>query len=95
MSKKSTYDIIKCLMEEQGINRKILAQKAGLNENTVRGYINSGNNIPLDSLIKIADALDVSIDYLLGRSSIKKINNMEYLCLSIKKAVDNCFAKNG
>ena len=62
-------DILRRLMDEKGINQRWLADHAGVKEPTISRTL-SGNSIPgSDLLLKIADALNVSCDYLLGRTA--------------------------
>ena len=48
---------------------KELAQKIGVTESTISMYENGKREPDFETLIRIADALDVSTDYLLGRSA--------------------------
>lgn len=63
---KATYEIIKELLNKRNIDKRILATRTGINYNTIRSYIDSAKNIPLENLKKIAKALNVSVSYLLG-----------------------------
>lgn len=73
------YKIIEDLMQKRGLTNHDLSKMTGINYNTIRGYITSAHHIPIEPLIKIADALNVSIDFLLGRSEIEKIGDIEAL----------------
>lgn len=88
------YSIIKKIMEKQGINKYSLAKKTGINLHTLEGYLNSGRNIRIEPLVKIADALNVSVDYLLGRTQIERIDDIEVLCTFAKKVFDDYKANN-
>lgn len=44
------------------------AKRIGVNPLTYRGYENGRSQIPLVVLWRIADFLDLSVDYLLGRT---------------------------
>lgn len=59
------------LMKCQGISKNVLADKAKINYNTLRGYLDSGNNIPLKNLKKIAKALHTTVSYLIGEDVIQ------------------------
>lgn len=91
MVNKKPYEIIKDLMIEKGMDTHVLHRRTGINYNTLRGYLNSGNSFTLDSIIKIADALDVSVDYLLGRTEIKMYNDKKALENFMKKVIDDYF----
>lgn len=58
---------IQSLRERTGRNRKVTSELCGLSSNALSRY-ERGEVIPdLESLIKIADYFDVSMDYLCGR----------------------------
>lgn len=64
---------IKSLAKSRNISVKKVLENAGLNYNTMSGMRTS---IPrADNLAKIADCLDCSVDYLLGRTDNPKINS--------------------
>lgn len=48
---------------------KELAQKIGVTESTISMYETGKREPDLKTLVRIADVLDVSTDYLLGRSA--------------------------
>lgn len=88
------YIIIDDLMRKRGLTKRDLAEKTDIPYNTIRGYITSGNHIPIDPLIKFADVLNVSVDYLLGRSKIEKIDDIEALCEFAQKVFNDYKANN-
>jgi transcriptional regulator with XRE-family HTH domain len=56
--------------EEKGLSQAELAQKTGFQPSAI-SHFESGRRAPsFDNLKKLADALAVSIDYLLGRESL-------------------------
>lgn len=60
---------LKELMYEQGITTdQSLSQHLGISDETVRLWKNGRRYISLSQLIKLADYLNCSIDYLTGRS---------------------------
>ena len=60
------------VQNKQSINW--LSKSTGISSGLVNQYVN-GKNVPgLDNAIKIADAMDVSIDWLCGRTENPKIN---------------------
>lgn len=61
-------------MEDNNINKRELSKKTGINFNTLRGYIDSANKIPLEKLSKIAKALGVSVAYLIGEVPFKSFD---------------------
>lgn len=61
------------LLENKRMTLVELAQKANLSLDTVKSiYYGRNDNPKLETLIAIADALDVSIDYLIGRKEYAK-----------------------
>lgn len=56
------------LMEDRNITQADIASKIGVTPQTVSQYCNGISEPGYDNLVKIADYLDVSIDYLLGRT---------------------------
>lgn len=66
---------IKTLSKSKGISIKKLLSDVGLGFNTMA---NMKTSMPkADNLAKIADYLDVSVDYLLGRTDVPEINRSE------------------
>lgn len=60
------------LMNEQPITTQAqLAEITGKTRQTISQYVNGISEPGYDTLVKIADHFDVSLDYLLGRSDIK------------------------
>lgn len=53
---------------------KDVLSECGLNKNTISTMISRKSWIKADSLAKIADYLDVSVDYLLGRTNKPEVN---------------------
>ena len=67
------------LMQIRGINRNQLSKAANIPYTTLDGISKRGcDNVKLSTLIKLADYFDVSIDYLVGRSSVDEFDMMEY-----------------
>lgn len=79
--------------KEKGLTQTKLASKAGITKSAMSCYIRRKRIPRGDILVSIARALDVSIDYLVGTSNVKKrqtnagrIRNMpdeelaEFLC---------------
>lgn len=66
------YRRIRDLREDRDLTQTALAEKLDLTQRTYSRYENADSMMPLDVLIKIADFHDVSIDYLLERTDIRK-----------------------
>lgn len=71
----------------QGLMIKELAAKAGLNAGSVSNYLKENSSIPsADVAVKLADALNVSVEYLVNGKNLLK-NEKKY-SLEIRKIAD-------
>lgn len=59
---------IKEARNRKGITQKMLANRLGIAQTTVSGWENGAKRPSIDTIIKIANLLDVSTDYLLERA---------------------------
>lgn len=64
---------IKARATTQGVSLKALLSECSLGSNTFSHMLH-GRAIAFDSLAKIADYLDCSVDYLLGRTDKPEVN---------------------
>lgn len=89
---------------EKGLTQTKLANKVGITKSAMSCYIRRKRIPRGDILVSIARALDVSIDYLVGTSNVKKrqsnadrIRNMsdEELAELITRLSKNCLAGIG
>lgn len=62
-----TVERIKLRAKENGISVKTMLEDCGLNKNTLSSMQSRGSWLQSNNLAKIADYLDCSVDYLLGR----------------------------
>lgn len=62
----TTFDRIKQIAKQRGLNLKLVATKSGLSENAIYSWRNK--NPRSESLQAVADVLGVSVDYLLGNT---------------------------
>lgn len=60
---------LKSVMEKFGTNPHKLSKSARISRASVYEWLNGKSIISLESIIKIAEALDCSIDYLIGRQN--------------------------
>lgn len=60
---------LKSLRKSRGITQKQLAQAIGASERGIQQYELGERKPAYDMLIALADYFDVSLDYLVGRSS--------------------------
>lgn len=73
------------IMESRGINQKWLADEAHTTEATISRYVNGVHKPNIDIIVDIAKALGVSVDYLLGLTSVassKEERNPEFRLLT-------------
>jgi len=68
-------DILKKLRTEKGLSQKELTDQLAINRSTYARYETSSTQPDFDTLEKLADYFNVSIDYLLGRTN----NSVSYL----------------
>ncbi len=61
---------IKYLMEAEKISQYALAKKLGISQSTICNWLNGKKEPSIESLWKLSDFFDVSIDYLVGKSDI-------------------------
>lgn len=66
--------ILKTTRTNFGITQKDFAAILEITERSYQRYENGNNTPPYDTLIKIADYLNVSTDYLLGRTDDPTFN---------------------
>lgn len=70
----NTAQTIKSYAKSKGIAIKDMLLDCDLNKNTLSTMTTRGSWIQANTLAKIADYLDCSVDYLLGRSATPEIN---------------------
>ena len=69
--------------KSKDITLQELADKLNTNKSTLSRYENNKREPKLDLIKDLADYLNVSVDYLLGRSNVKRSEN------EIKQALEN------
>lgn len=60
------------LRKERDLTQSDLSKVLGVGRTTIHGYENDVISPPPDKLLKLADFFDVSVDYLVGNSPIRK-----------------------
>lgn len=68
-----TATTIKNLTKKRGMTIKDMLSSCGLGRNTLSNMLVRGSWIQANNLAKIADCLDCSVDYLLGRDSMPEM----------------------
>ncbi|MFT3951489.1 MAG: helix-turn-helix transcriptional regulator [Oscillospiraceae bacterium] len=66
------YERIRNLREDSDTTQQALADRLYINRSTYSSYETGARQIPLDMLTKLADIYDTSVDYLMGRTDVKK-----------------------
>ena len=83
-------DRLKELRKDKGLTQKDLGDILGVGKTTISMYEN-GNSTPNDEIkLKICDYFDISLDYLIGKSSIKNYSENPHF-----ESIDNMVKKNG
>lgn len=67
---KSFYNI-EIEQVRNGYTQESISKKLGVNRTTYRKWLDTGT-IPGEKLIALSDLFDCSVDYLLGRSDVRK-----------------------
>ena len=71
---QNVADRIKICAKEKGITLNILQEKCGLSKNAIQTSAKSKNGLGASFLYSIAEMLDCSVDYLLGRTDEISLN---------------------
>ena len=71
---KMIYVRIRHLREDSDLSQIRFAQILCISQRSLSHYENGTREIPINTLIKIADYFDCSIDYLLERTSKRQLN---------------------
>lgn len=71
------------LREEAGMKQAELAKKMGVARQTISNYENAERGVNIDFLAQIADFFNVSVDYLMGRTEVKRaIGDIPNACIT-------------
>lgn len=79
------------LREERGLTQRELAGLLNLNQSTIAFYETDKKQPSQDTLARLADLFDVSVDYLLGRTDIR--NPVKSLPLWFQKLPEHVRAR--
>ena len=66
---------LKELRKEKGISQLKLAMELNTNQNTISRHETGEREPGINELISIADYFNVSVDYLLGRTDVRNMQN--------------------
>ena len=68
---------VKALRVEHNITQEAFSEKVNVAFLTYKGYENRKSDIPLHTLVRIANELETSVDYLTGRTDAKEAGDLE------------------
>ncbi|MCD6162215.1 MAG: helix-turn-helix transcriptional regulator [candidate division Zixibacteria bacterium] len=84
MKTRKIYNRISVLRQERGVSRKELAEKIGVNFQTV-GYLERGEYNPsLDLAFKISEYFDLPVEFIFSTEPLEALSR-ELLSLKYKK----------
>ena len=63
---------LKKLREDAGISQKQLAEAIGVSQQSINKYENHNIEPDIETMIRIADHFDTSVDYLIGHSAVRR-----------------------
>lgn len=66
------YERMRDMREDNDLTQKKIAEYLMCDQSLYSKYEKGEREIPLSLLIKLADYYDVSLDYLVGRTDVKK-----------------------
>lgn len=66
---------INYILKEKQLSQKDMLESCNLSKNAISSMLSRGSMLRADNLARIADYLDCSIDYLMGRTSSLKGRN--------------------
>jgi transcriptional regulator with XRE-family HTH domain len=69
---KLKYERIRNLREDKDMTQTDIAKILNISQRTYSRYENDERSIPIEILSKLADYHHTSVDYLIGRTNIKK-----------------------
>ena len=67
-----TYKRIRELREDHDLTQTYMAHYLNVNQRTYSRYERGERSVPLEQLCRIADFYKVSVDYLHGRTDVKR-----------------------
>lgn len=62
------------LIKFNSLTLDTISMETGISKSSISRYMDGTRNVSIEFLIKIADCLGVSVDYLLGRTQARKMN---------------------
>ena len=78
---------LKKLREEKGVTQKQLADVISVSQQSINKYENHNIEPDIESMVRIADFFNTSVDYLIGHSDVRhKIEHVRAYDLNIEEA---------
>lgn len=68
---------LKLLRERRGISQNTLALAIGVSQQSINKYENHNIEPDIETLVRIADYFDTSVDFVIGHSSIRNANSVD------------------
>lgn len=69
---------LKKLREEAGVSQKQLAESIGVSQQSINKYENHNIEPDIETMIRIADYFNTSVDYLIGHTDLRRKIEMAY-----------------
>lgn len=63
---------LKRLREDAGVSQRTLAENIGVSQQSINKYENHNIEPDIETLVRMADYFDTSVDYLIGHSSERR-----------------------
>ncbi len=73
---------LSCLLTEQGLTQRELAQRCRVDETSMSRYVNGSRKPCMDVLVRIAAQLGVSVEYLTGNEEDIPFMELKHLLCS-------------
>ena len=94
-STQKTVDYIKSIAKIKNISIGKMLSDCGLSKNALSSMQSRGSWLQANNLAKIADYLDCSVDYLLGRTDVVEVaRSEEYITLPVAARSKNSPGKS-
>lgn len=78
---------LKTLRQQKGVSQQLLADFVLVSQQSINKYENHKVEPDIDTIVKIADYFDVSVDYLIGRTDVKhSAEKLNYNDLNISES---------
>lgn len=79
---------LKNLRNQRGISQQALAEVIGVSQQSINKYENHNIEPDIDTLIRIADYFETTVDYLIGHAEAERISPYD-LSTAEMKLIDN------